>query len=118
MIYGGILAFSITRFLDIAFERTYNTLTLYQPLDMKNDQALTIGKFFTAANIKAYYEVVPGDKNCQKYTDTNYVQFYGDNPKIYMPFTATYDDDYEKCRVDFDPTILSDNRQLYSNFTI
>jgi hypothetical protein len=45
VIYANLLFYTITRFLDIGFERTFNTLTLYQPLDLSLDTTLIVGQF-------------------------------------------------------------------------
>ena len=73
VIYANLLFYTVTRFLDIGFERTFNTLTLYQPLDLSLDTTLTVGQFFTAAGLHFFYTVVPGDPDCSQYQGNGYI---------------------------------------------
>jgi len=118
VIYANLLFYTITRFLDIGFERTFNTLTLYQPLDLSLDTTLTVGQFFTAAGLHFFYTVVPGDPDCSQYQGSNYVSIYTTNPRIYLPFNSTYDPEQGACRADLAPQVFRDPHRLNSNFSI
>lgn len=75
--------YTFVRFTDVIFERTYDTVTEYSPLDFTKDTRLAVGQFFETAQLKIYFQINndTSPDNCTKYTEaTGYFDLESANP--------------------------------------